>query len=212
MAAEAARAAAVSRGVRLEVLTVAWMAIESVVAIGAGIAAKSVLLTAFGVDSVVELISGVVLLWRLSVESKGAGAERVDRLEATTTKISAVLLVLLCMYVVISSVAGFALGLRPEGSVAGIAVAAVALVAMPALAWGKARANRIIGSASLRADIAETTTCAYLAGVTLAGVVVSMVFGLWWIQYVAALALLIWLVPETREAIEAIGGEHHEHE
>lgn len=210
MEAGSARAAAVSRGVRLEVVTVAWMAIESVVAIGAGIAAKSVLLTAFGVDSVIELLSGVVLLWRLGVESRGEGTERVDRLEARTTRISAVLLVLLCMYVVISSVAGFALGLRPEGSIAGIAVAAVALVAMPVLAWGKARANRLIGSASLRADIAETTTCAYLAGVTLAGVVLSTVFGLWWIQYVAALALLIWLVPETREAIEAMRGEHQE--
>jgi divalent metal cation (Fe/Co/Zn/Cd) transporter len=212
VASEATRAAAVSRGVRLEVVTVAWMSVESVVAIGAGIAAKSVLLTAFGIDSVVELISGVVLLWRLSVESKGAGTERVDRLEATTTKISAVLLVLLCMYVVITSVFGLVIGLRPEGSLVGIGVAAVALVAMPALALGKSRANRVIGSASLRADIAETTTCAYLAGVTLAGVLVSTVFGLWWMQYVAALALLIWLVPETREAIEAIGGEHHEHE
>ena len=212
MAAEAARAAAVSRGVRLEVLTVAWMAVESVVAIGAGIAAKSVLLTAFGIDSVVELISGVVLLWRLSVESKGAGTEGVDRLEATTTKISAVLLVLLCLYVVISSVVGLVVGLRPEGSLVGIGVAAVALVAMPALALGKSRANRVIGSASLRADIAETTTCAYLAGVTLAGVALSTVFGLWWIQYIAALALLIWLVPETREAVEAIGGEHRDHE
>jgi len=210
VASEAARAAAVSRGVRLEVVTVAWMSVESIVAIGAGIAANSVLLTAFGVDSVVELISGIVLLWRLSVESKGAGTERVDRLEATTTRISAVLLVLLCMYVVISSLVGLVIGLRPEGSLVGIGVAAVALVAMPALALGKSRANRVIGSASLRADIAETTTCAYLAGVTLAGVLVSTVFGLWWIQYVAALALLIWLVPETREAIEAIGGEHQE--
>jgi divalent metal cation (Fe/Co/Zn/Cd) transporter len=114
------------------------------------------------------------------------------------------------MYVVLSSVAGFAIGLRPEGSIAGIAVAAIDLVAMPILALGKARANRLIGSASLRADIAETTTCAYLAGVTLVGVVVSTVFGIWWIQYIAALALLIWLVPETREAFEAIGGEHPE--
>ena len=209
-ATDSARAAAVARGVRLEVVTVAWMAVESVVAIGAGIAAKSVLLTAFGVDSVIELISGVVLLWRLGLESRGDSTDRVDRLEATTTRISAVLLVLLCVYVVVSSVAGFAFGLRPEGSLLGIGVAAVALVAMPALALGKSRANRVIGSASLRADIAETTTCAYLAGVTLLGLGLSTVFGIWWIQYVAALALLIWLVPETREALEAVGGEHRE--
>jgi divalent metal cation (Fe/Co/Zn/Cd) transporter len=73
---------------------------------------------------------------------------------------------------------------------------------MPLLALAKSRANRTISSASLRADIAETTTCAYMAGVTLAGLVVSMLFGLWWVQYVAALALLIWLIPETKEAVE----------
>jgi divalent metal cation (Fe/Co/Zn/Cd) transporter len=74
---------------------------------------------------------------------------------------------------------------------------------MPLLAIGKTRANRLIGSASLRADIAETITCAYLAGVTLVGLALSMVLGLWWVQYLAALALLIWLIPETREAFEA---------
>jgi divalent metal cation (Fe/Co/Zn/Cd) transporter len=77
---------------------------------------------------------------------------------------------------------------------------------MPLLALAKARANRLIGSASLRADIAETITCAYLAGVTLVGVALSMAFDLWWIQYLCALALLIWLVPETREALEAARG------
>ncbi|OLB93618.1 MAG: hypothetical protein AUI15_18440 [Actinobacteria bacterium 13_2_20CM_2_66_6] len=63
--------------------------------------------------------------------------------------------------------------------------------------------NRRLQSAALRADIAETVTCAYMAGVTLAGVVLSMLPGAWWLQYIAAIALLIWLVPETKEAIEA---------
>jgi len=79
---------------------------------------------------------------------------------------------------------------------------------MPMLALAKTRANRLIASPSLRADIAETVTCAYLAGVTLVGVAVSMLLGLWWVQYVCALALLIWLIPETREALEAARGEH----
>jgi divalent metal cation (Fe/Co/Zn/Cd) transporter len=99
---------------------------------------------------------------------------------------------------------------EPADSVLGLAVAAVAVVAMPALALGKSRANRIIGSASLRADIDETITCAYMAGVTLLGVALSMGFGLWWVQYLCALALLIWLVPETREALEAARGGHHD--
>ncbi len=204
--AVADRASALRRGVRLEVLTVIWMAAEAALAIGAGIAARSVLLTAFGFDSVVELLSGIVLLRRLGLEARGAAAasaERLERLERTTTRISAVLLVLLSVYVVATSVIGLAVGVMPEGSIVGIAVAAVAVVAMPLLALAKARANRTIGSASLRADIAETVTCAHMAGVTLAGVVLSAALGLWWIQYLAALALLIWLVPETREAVEA---------
>src|SRR6266540_2998774 len=198
--AVADRASALRRGVRLEVLTVIWMAAEAALAIGAGIAARSVLLTAFGFDSVVELLSGIVLLRRLGLEARGAAAASAERLERTTTRISAVLLVLLSVYVVATSVIGLAVGVMPEGSIVGIAVAAVA---MPLLALAKARANRTIGSTSLRADIAETVTCAYMAGVTLAGVVLSAALGLWWIQYLAALALLIWLVPETREAVEA---------
>jgi len=202
------RPAAIALGIRLEVLTVIWMAVEAGVALAAAVMAGSVLLAAFGFDSVVELMSGIVLLWRLSAEAKGAGTERVERLELLTARISAALLILLCLFVAISSVAGLAAGFKPSDSPLGLAVAAVAVVAMPLLALAKARANRSIGSASLRADIAETVTCAYLAGVTLAGVALSLAFGLWWIQYLCAIALLIWLVPETREALEASRGSH----
>jgi divalent metal cation (Fe/Co/Zn/Cd) transporter len=200
------RAAAVALGIRLEVVTVVWMTAEAGIALVAGLMSGSVLLVAFGLDSVVELLSGVVLLWRLSSESGGALVERVERLEVLTARISAGLLVLLCGFVVVTSLAGLATGFRPADSVLGVAVAAVALVAMPMLALAKTRANRLIGSASLRADIAETITCAYMAGVTLVGVGLSMVLGLWWFQYAGALALLIWLVPETREALEAARG------
>jgi divalent metal cation (Fe/Co/Zn/Cd) transporter len=207
---EMTRAQAVGRGVRLERITVAWMVGEALFALGAGVAARSVLLTAFGFDSVVELLSGLVLLRRLSVEARGADVALVDRLEKRTARISGVLLVLLCAYVVITSAAGLLAGVKPEGSVLGIVVAAVAVVAMPALAFAKTRANNSIGSASLRADIAETITCAYMAGVTLAGLAASMSLGLWWVQYIAALALLVWLIPETREALTS--GSHQEEE
>jgi len=197
-----ARVAALRRGVSLEVLTVAWMLIEAAVALGAGIAARSVLLTAFGVDSVVELLSGIVLYRRLSVESRGAATRDVERLESMTVRISAVLLVLLCAYVVLTSLAGIALRVMPEGSIAGIAVSAAAVVLMPLLAYFKRQTNRVIDSPSLRADIAESISCAFLAGVTLLGLAFSMVTGWWWVQYIAALALLVWLVPEAREALE----------
>ena len=181
---------AARQAVRLELVTVIWMALEAALAIGAGVVARSVVLTAFGVDSVVELLSGIVLVWRMSVEAGGAGIARVDRVERRAAIAAAVLLVLLCAYVVISSIGGLLLR-------------GVPFLAMPLLAGAKRRVNRTLQSAALRADIAETVTCAYMAGVTLAGLALSMLPGAWWLQYPAALALLIWLVPETKEALEA---------
>ena len=170
MAELTARRSALRRGVRLEVMTVAWMAIEAALAIGAGIAARSVLLTAFGADSLIELLSGATLLWRLNVEMRGGDEHRVEAVERNATRISAVLLVLLCLYVVGSSVAGLILRVEPEGSWLGIAVSASAIVLMPWLASRKRSVNVTLQSPALRADIAESATCAYLAAVTLAGV------------------------------------------
>jgi len=87
--------------------------------------------------------------------------------------------------------------------VLGVLVAAAAVLVMPILAWRKRRANAIIDSAALRADIAETITCAYMAAATLVGAALNLVAGWWWAEYVAALALLVFVVMETREAIEA---------
>ncbi len=190
-------------GARLELATVVWMAVEAVLAIGAGIAARSVLLTAFGFDSVIELISGGTLLWRLSSEARGASSQRVEAVERRATWISAVLLALLCVYLVGVGLAGLVSRLRPEGSALGVGVAAAAVVVMPLLAWGKRRANVTIGSAALRADIAETITCAILAAATLVGAALNLIVGLWWAEYVAAIVLLVFIALETREAVES---------
>ncbi|HMJ38065.1 MAG TPA: cation transporter [Verrucomicrobiae bacterium] len=200
------RTAAVRIGVRLEVITVVWMAFEAVLAIGAGIAARSVLLTAFGFDSVIELLSGVTLLWWLAAEARGAPTKRLDRMERRATQVSAVLLVLLCTYLVFVGVGGLVLRLHPEGSVLGVAVSATAVLVMPILAWRKHVANVAIKSAALRADIAETVTCAYMAAATLAGTALNLIAGWWWAEYAAALALLVFIVIETREALEAARG------
>src|SRR5579859_6755542 len=103
MAEASLRAAAIRRGVRLEWFTVAWMVVEAVLAIGAGIAARSVLLTAFGADSLIELLSGGTLLWRLRIESSGGDETRVEVVERRAEWISAVLLILLCLYVVVTA-------------------------------------------------------------------------------------------------------------
>ena len=209
MVVEHQRAAALRVGVRLEIVTVAWMAVEAVLAIGAGIAARSALLTAFGFDSVIELLSGVTLLWRLSSEARDSGPPHqphIEGIERRATLISAVLLVLLCTYLVVVGLGGLVARLHPAGSALGVAVSAAAVLVMPILAWRKRRANVVIRSAALRADIAETVTCAYMAAATLAGAGLNLMFGWWWAEYVAALALLVFIVMETKEAVEAARG------
>lgn len=200
------KAAAIRRGVRLEAFTVVWMAAEAALALGAGIAARSVLLTAFGADSLIELLSGATLFWRLRVEARAGDDARVGAVERRAAWISALLLILLCAYVAVTAVAGLALRIQPERSWLGAAVSAAALVVMPLLAARKRAANQIIQSAALRADIAESATCAYLAGVTLVGAAINAVSGAWWVEYLAALILLRWLVPEAREALEGARG------
>jgi len=197
------RSAAVRTGVRLEVVTVVWMAVEAVLAIGAGIAARSVLLTAFGFDSVIELLSGVTLLWWLSAEARGSDTSHIGGMERRATQISAGLLLLLCGYLVFTGVGGLILQIHPERSVVGVVVSAAAVLVMPFLAWRKRRVNATLASAALRADIAETLTCAYMAAATLAGTALNLMVGWWWAEYVAALVLLVFIVIETREAVEA---------
>ena len=118
----AARAQAIRTGIRLELVTVAWMAAEALLAIGAGVAARSVLLTAFGADSLIELLSGATLLWRLRAEARGGDDALVEVVEKRAVRVSAALLILLCAYVVITSVAGLLLRLQPERSWLGDAV------------------------------------------------------------------------------------------
>jgi divalent metal cation (Fe/Co/Zn/Cd) transporter len=182
------------------------MAIEAVVAIGAGIFARSLLLTAFGLDSVIELISGAVLAWRLQYELSGRLAARVESAERIATKISAVLLVLLCAYLVFVGLAGAISQSKPEGSPIGVGVALAALIVMPLLGLAKRRANRVIESAALRADIVETASCAYMAAATLVGTAANLWLGWWWAEYAAALALLYFVVREAREAVQSARG------
>lgn len=197
------RAQTLRMGVRLEVFTVAWMAVEAVIAVGAGIAAHSVLLTAFGLDSAIELISGATLLWRLSAEARSSDLERVESVEKRAIWVSAVLLILLCVYLLVTSVAGLVGQVQPHESWPGLGIAAAAVIVMPLLAWRKRVANETIQSPALRADVAESITCAYMAGATLAGVVLGTLVGWWWAEYIAAFALLVFVGREAWEALEA---------
>jgi divalent metal cation (Fe/Co/Zn/Cd) transporter len=201
------RADGLQTGVRLEVLTVVWMVIEATVSIGAGIVAGSLLLIAFGLDSVIELVSGSALLWRLSLEARGGQKEHAERVEHTALWVVAVTLGLLCVYVAASSVLGLATQAEPETSPVGIAVSLAAVLMMPYLAWRKRTVARQLGSEALEGDAAESITCAYMAGTVLVGLVLNALLGWWWAEYAAALVFLAWLGRETREAFqEARGG------
>lgn len=199
--ATAERARDVRAGVRIEQVTIAYMIVEAAIAIGAGIVARSVLLTAFGFDSIIELVTGGILLWRLATEARGGALERIERAENRAAWVVGVGLILLCLYVVASVGAVFLLRDKPDGSVAGIGLSVVALVLMPILARRKRAIAARIGSAALRGDAACSITCAYMAGALLVGLGLNAAFGWWWADPLAALVLLYWLVGEAREAI-----------
>ena len=198
------RATEIRSGIRIEVITILWMVIEMAVAIGAGIAAHSILLTAFGIDSLIELISGGILLWRFLVESRGGDLERVERAEHRAAWIVAITLGLLSAYVFISSVYGLITHSKPESSVIGIGVSAAAIVIMPYLAITKRRISKRINSDALSGDATNSITCAYMAGTVLVGLVLNILFGWWWVEYVAALVFLVWLLGETIEAFKEV--------
>lgn len=196
------RAALVRTGVRAEYFTVAWMVVEAVVSIGAGVLAGSLLLVAFGLDSIIELVSGGILLWRLSVEARGSTLERVERAEHRAAWVVAVSLALLCVYVLVSAAFGLLTQEKPDSSLVGIAVSLAAVFVMPGLGLTKRRLAARIDSGALRGDAASSFTCGYMAATVLVGLVLNALFHWWWAEDVAALVFLVWLGLETREALE----------
>jgi divalent metal cation (Fe/Co/Zn/Cd) transporter len=194
-------------GIRLEIVTVFWMIVEAALALGSGIAAGSVLLAAFGIDSVIELVSGGILLWRLWLEARGEETERVEAAERRAAAVVAITLALLCVYVLVSAILGLVRHFRPEASPVGIAVSLAAVIVMPWLATSKRRVAARIDSDALEGDAAESVTCAYMAGTVLLGLLTTALLGWWWAEHVAALLFLFWLARETREAFEEARGE-----
>src|SRR5882762_3791710 len=116
------RAVHVHAGVRIEIFTMIWMMVEAVVSIGEDIVAGSVLLTAFGLDSVIELVSAGVLLWRLSLEAREGDTERVEHAEHQAAWIVGIALALLCVYVLATSAYGLFTHVQPEISLVGIII------------------------------------------------------------------------------------------
>jgi divalent metal cation (Fe/Co/Zn/Cd) transporter len=197
------RAAGLRAGIRVEWLTIGWMILEAAVAVGAGAAARSIALIAFGLDSVIELFSAAVVLARLRAEARGRGmtAEDVARAEHRASKIVGWSLVLLAAYLVVHSTYDLVTRAQPASSPAGIAVAAAALLVMPRLAAAKRRLSADLRSTALRGDAAESVVCAYMAATLLAGLVLRAAFGWWWADPVAALGIVYFIIREGRDAL-----------
>ncbi len=191
------REAALRQGIALEALTVGYNALEGLVAIAAGIAAGSVALTVFGIDSVIEVTSGALLWWRLRAEL--GLAPLGPTVERRAARGAGFLLLALGVYIVTDSARVLVTGSRPESSLIGIVLMGLSLIVMPLLAREKLRVAASLGSRALRADAHETIVCAWLSATTLLGLCLNAVFGWWWADPVAALAMLPLIVREGLE-------------
>jgi divalent metal cation (Fe/Co/Zn/Cd) transporter len=184
-------------------MTVGWMVVEGAVAIGAGIAARSVALTAFGVDSGIELFSSVVVLRRLLQRTKTDERNSMTGGERSATRLVGSALYALIVYIVVSAGVALVFRFEPVGSPIGIGLTIASLVIMAVLwRWRLALAERL-GSPALRGDAACSMVCLYMAGVALAGLLLNQLFGLWWADPLAALALIWWIRGEADEALGA---------
>jgi divalent metal cation (Fe/Co/Zn/Cd) transporter len=206
MSVRASDAGALRGGIAIEWWSIGWMLVEAAVSLGAGIAAGSVALVAFGADSLIELVSAGVLLRRLRVEQLGGCASEVQAAERRASGLVGALLFLLAAWVVGSVLRDLLMHARTESSPVGLAMAAASTLVMPWIVATKRRVGASIGSAALRADAACGVTCAYMAGTLLAGLALRAVFGWWWVDPLAALGIVYFVVREGREAVMAARG------
>lgn len=198
----APRAQLLSHALRLEYLTVGWNVVEGIVAVAAALAAGSVALLGFGIDSFVESASGLVLVWRLRAENAGSDHETVEALERRALKLVALSLFALAAFVVVKASLALLQQERPEPSVLGVGITALSIGVMWWLARAKFRTARALGSRSLEADSFQTTACWWLSLIVLGGIGLNGLLGWWWADPVAAIGMTYFIVREGREAWE----------
>lgn len=186
------RSRLIEKGLRLEVFSIAWDVIEGVVAVTAGILSGSTTLLGFGFESIIEVTAAGTLYWRLKQELKGAASRR--EVEQHALKIVAIALFMLAAYVAYDAITKLLAGRAPEISLAGMAMAAAALVVMPFLAVAKRRTVIRPNSKALIADSRETIASTYLSFTVLAGLGLNALFAWWWSDAAAALAMLPYLI------------------
>lgn len=192
------RVAMVRRGRNLEYFTIAYNSLEGLIAVVAGLIAGSIVLVGFGFDSLIEVTSGAVLLWRLHADVDEARRERV---EAISISIVGACFVVLAIYVTYDSVKSLIRREAPEESVIGIVLAAMSLIVMPLLVRAKRKVARSIRSKALMADSKQTELCTYLSAILLVGLMLNALLGWWWADPVAALVMVPIILKEGIEAL-----------
>lgn len=198
------RTADIQLALRLTYATLAWMLVEGGAALWLGTRSRSLLLEGFGLDSVLEMASANVLLWRLRVEAFGSASEAwVEAAERRAARLVGFGLYVLALGIVAG--AGYGLLARHHAntheSVWGIAIGLAAKVGMPLLAGMKLQVAARLNSRALRADAMEAITCGYLSVVLVVGLAATRLLGWWWLDSIASLALVPFLIKEGREAV-----------
>ncbi|OPX99200.1 MAG: Cation efflux family protein [Syntrophorhabdus sp. PtaU1.Bin002] len=186
------------RGIRLEYFTIAYNVLEAVASLFFGGIAGSIALIGFGLDSVVESLSGGVLLWRLR-KHETLTEEEEEKVEKKAVKFVAVTFFILGAYVLFESGKKLILQEVPEPSLPGIIIAALSMVIMPLLAHRKLKAAAEIGSKALAADSKETLACALLSVALLLGLGLNYTVGIWWADPIVGLLIVFFLFREGWE-------------
>ena len=195
------RARLVRRGRYLEYFTIGYNSLEGLIAVAAGLLAGSIALIGFGFDSLIEVTSGALLLWRLHADVDEIRRERV---EAITLRLVGVCFLVLALYVTHNSVESLLRHEAPDESLIGIILATVSLIVMPLLVRAKRKVARGINSGALMADSKQTELCTYLSAILLGGLLLNAVLGWWWADPVAALIMVPII---AKEGLEALRGE-----
>ena len=194
------RQAVAARGKRLEYFAITWNSLEGLVALIAGALAGSISLVGFGVDSFIEVTSGTVLLWRMSVDADVRSRERNERL---SLRIVGVCFIALAVYITYESVSDLLSRKPPEHSIPGIALACVSLIVMPLLARAKKKIGSELGSAAMHADARQTDFCVYLSAILLVGLLLNAGLGWWWADPIAALVMVPIIAKEGIDGMKA---------
>jgi divalent metal cation (Fe/Co/Zn/Cd) transporter len=173
----------------------AWHAVEASVALVAGIVAGSIALVGFGADSLVEMVAGVILLWRF-----GGTRSESDSAERRAQQLIAGSFVLIAAYVGFEAIRDLAGAHEPEVSWVGIGLSLVTLATMPLLASAKTRVARELHSSAGASEARQTVLCTYMAATLLAGLTANAVLGWWWADPVAALGIAAFALREARNS------------